>query len=70
MNKDLSEIPSIQARPQPKQLHEYLSLANNRNQTIAQAYQSSGYTLQGIATYFSLHYSSVSVIVRNPKSKA
>jgi DNA-binding MarR family transcriptional regulator len=68
-NKDLSEIPSTQARPRPKQLHEYLSLENNRNQAIARAYQSGGYTLKEIATYFNLHYSSISVIVRNSKSK-
>ena len=68
-NKDLSEIPSPQARPQAKKLHEYLSLENNRNQAIARAYNSGGYTLKEIASYFNLHYSTVSVIVKNSKSK-
>lgn len=69
VNKDLSEIPSPQARPRPKQIHEYLSLEKDRNRAIAQAYQSGGYTLKEIADYFNLHYSTVSVIVRNSKSK-
>jgi REP element-mobilizing transposase RayT len=68
-NKDLSEIPSPQARPPPKLINEYLSLEKNRNQAIARAYQSGGYTLKEIASYFNLHYSTVSVIVRNSKSK-
>jgi putative transposase len=68
-NKDLSEIPSPQARPQAKKLNEYLSLENNRNQAIARAYKSGGYTLKEIASYFNLHYSTVSVIVKNSKSK-
>ena len=68
-NKDLSEIPSAQARPPPKLINEYLCLEKNRNQAIARAYQSGGYTLKEIASYFNLHYSTVSVIVKNSKSK-
>ena len=68
-NKDLSEIPSAQARPPPKLINEYLCLEKNRNQAIARAYKSGGYTLKEIASYFNLHYSTVSVIVRNSKSK-
>ena len=68
-NKDLSEIPSPQARPPPKLINEYLRREKNRNQAIARAYQSGGYTLKEIASYFNLHYSTVSVIVRNSKSK-
>ena len=68
-NKDLSETPSPQARPPPKLINEYLRLEKNRNQAIARAYKSGGYTLKEIASYFNLHYSTVSVIVRNSKSK-
>ena len=68
-NKDLSEIPSPQARPRPKQIHEYLSLEKDRNRAIVRAYQSGGYTLKEIADYFKLHYSTVSLIARNSKSK-
>jgi putative transposase len=68
-NQDLSEIPAAQSRPRPKSIHEYLSLEKDRNRAIARAYQSGGYTLREIATYFNLHYSTVSVIARNSKSK-
>lgn len=67
--KNLSEIPSPQARPQPKPLREYLNLEKDRNRAITRAYQSGGYTLKEIAGYFNLHYSTVSVIARNSKSK-
>ena len=67
--KDLSEIPSPQARPRPKRIHEYLVLEKDRNRAIAQAYQSGGYTLKEIADYFNLHYSTISIIARNSKSK-
>ena len=68
-NKDLSEIPSLQARPRPKQLTEYMRSGKDRNSAIAQAYQSGGYTLKEIAEFFGLHYSTISVIVKNSKSK-
>lgn len=68
-DKDLSEIPSAQARPKPKLIHEYLDQEKDRNMAIARAYQSGGYTLKEIADYFNLHYSTVSIIVRNSKSK-
>jgi REP element-mobilizing transposase RayT len=68
-SKDLSEIPAPQARPRPKQIHEYLRLEKNRNRAIARAYQSGGYTLKEIANYFNLHYSTVSIIARKSKSK-
>jgi putative transposase len=68
-NKDLSEIPSSQARPRPKALSEYKRFGKDRNTTIVQAYQSGGYTLKEIAEYFGLHYSTVSVIVKKFKIK-
>jgi hypothetical protein len=68
-NRDLSEIPAAQSRPLLKPLSEYLGQEIDRNRAIARAYQSGGYTLREIASYFNLHYSTVSVIVRNSKSK-
>ncbi|HKJ53037.1 MAG TPA: hypothetical protein VKB27_16205 [Gammaproteobacteria bacterium] len=68
-NRDVSEVPSSQARPRPRQLSEYSSMEKDRNRAIARAYESGGYTLKEIASYFELHYSTVSVIVKNSKSK-
>ena len=67
--KELSEIPSSQRRPTPKSLAEYGSLSNDRNTAIIRAYKSGGYTLKEIGGYFGLHYSSVSGIIKNHKSK-
>ena len=67
--KELSEIPSSQRRPTPKSLAEYESLSNDRNMAIIRAYKSGGYTLKEIGDYFGLHYSSVSGIIKNQKSK-
>ena len=67
--KELSEIPSSQRRPTPKSLAEYESLSNDRNTAIIRAYESGGYTLKEIGDYFGLHYSSVSGIIKNQKSK-
>ena len=66
--KDLSEIPSSQRRGLPKTLDEYAQ-QNTRNQAIAAAYASGGYTLKEIGEYFELHYATVSRIVKNAKSK-
>lgn len=66
---DLSEVPSPQARPQPKPIHEYLNQDKDRNMAIVRAYRSGGYTLKEIGDYFNLHYSTVSVIIRNSKLK-
>ena len=68
-DRDLSEIPEIQSRAPAKPIAEYLNQENDRNQAIAKAYESGGYTLAEIAAFFNLHYSTVSVIVRNSKSK-
>ena len=67
--KELSEIPSSQRRPTPKSMAEYESLSNDRNMAITRAYKSGGYTLKEIGDYFGLHYSSVSGIIKNQKSK-
>ena len=68
-DKELSEIPSSQRRPAPKPLAEYKNASEDRNTAIISAYKSGGYTLKEIGDYFGLHYSSVSGIIRNHKSK-
>ncbi|MCH7882742.1 MAG: hypothetical protein IIB69_14495 [Proteobacteria bacterium] len=67
--KDLSEVPSSQCRPPPVSLAVYTSAGKNRNTAIYNAYLSGGYTLKEIGDYYGLHYSTVSGIIRNHKSK-
>jgi len=65
----LTEIPSSQRRPPPKTLDEYEASSPDRNSAIVNAYRSGGYTLKTIGQHFGLHYSTVSGIIRNHKSK-
>ena len=67
--KELSEIPSTQWRPVAKPIGEYERSSANRNVAIVEAYRSGGYTLKELGEYFGLHYSTVSGIIRNHKSK-
>ena len=66
---DLSEIPASQKRPVLKTLQCYEQRYQTRNIAIINAYQSGGYTLKQIGNYFGLHYSTVSGIIRDHKSK-
>ena len=68
-DKELSEIPLSQRRPVPKELDYYKLKFSDRNIAIVNAYKSGGYTLKEIGDYFDLHYSTVSGILRNHKSK-
>lgn len=68
-DRDLSEIPSSQRRGLPKPLSEYEALSQDRNSAIAMAYKSGGYTLKELGAYFGLHYSTVSGLIKNHKSK-
>ena len=65
---ELTEIPSSQRKPPPKKLDDYEASSPDRNSAIVKAYQSGGYTLNEIGRHFSLHYSTVSGIVRYHKS--
>ncbi|MFA9462432.1 transposase [Thiohalorhabdus methylotrophus] len=60
---DREEVPRAQRRPPPPSLE---ALANEfpRDEAIARAYASGGYTLKEIGAHFGLHYSRVSRIVR------
>ena len=68
-DKDLSEIPALQRREPGKSLDYYAQKYSNRNDAIFKAYQSGSYSLKQIGNYFGLHYSTVSGIVKNHKSK-
>lgn len=62
-DKNISEIPRAQRRAKAKPLSYYLSL-NDRNEGIAAAYQTGGYTMKAIANEFGVHYATVSRIVK------
>jgi putative transposase len=67
--KGLSEVPMAQRRPKPASMKHYEKMAANRNIAIFNAYTGGGYTLKEIGDHFNLHYSTVSGIVNNHKSK-
>lgn len=68
-DKELSEIPLSQRRPAPKPLSYYEKRNRTRNGAIAEAYASGGYTLKEIGEHFDLHYTTISGIIRNHKTK-
>jgi len=64
--KDLREIPKLQrARP----LSEIITDSRSKEEAIGNAYLSGDYTLQQLADYFSLHYSTISRIVKEFENK-
>ena len=67
--KTLSEIPSSQRRAKPKELSTYVQSSKSRNAAIVDAYASGGYSMKAVGDYFGLHYSTVSGIISNHKSK-
>jgi DNA-binding CsgD family transcriptional regulator len=69
IDKDLSEIPFSQRSAPPKPLSYYADIHKKRNDAIVFAYASGGYSLKEIGGYFKLHYSTVSGIIKNHKSK-
>ncbi len=66
-DRDLSEVPRAQRRPLPNPLHDYAEMYPDRDEAIAAAYASGGYTLKAIGEYFGLHYAQISRIVRRMK---
>jgi putative transposase len=68
-DKELSEVPSSQQRPMPKTLEYYSNTRDSRNDAIVIAYAGGGYTLKEIGAYFGIHYTTVSGVVKNHKSK-
>jgi hypothetical protein len=62
--EELAEIPRAQRRPKALALSEYQSASKTKQHAMAQAYASGGYTMQEIAQYFNVHYSTVSRAIR------
>lgn len=60
----LSEVPSAQRRPVAKSLAYYEGKAVDRDSAIDLAYKSGGYSMKDIGSYFGLHYSRVSRIIK------
>jgi REP element-mobilizing transposase RayT len=65
---DAAEVPRAQRRPAPPSLDE-LAAQYPRDEAIARAFASGGYTLRDIGAYFDLHYSRVSRIAQRAKQK-
>ena len=68
-DKELSEIPSPQRRPMPIPLEYYANTTDTPNDAIVIAYAGGGYTLKEIGVYCGIHYTTVSGIIKNHKSK-
>lgn len=61
---EISEIPRVQRRPLAKPLAHYRNDQKDMAVAMAQAYASGDYTLQEIAEFFGVHYTTVSRAVR------
>lgn len=61
---DLKEVPRIQRRPAAKTLEWYEQTYESRDDAIAQAYFSGDYTMKQIASWFNVHYSTVSRAIK------
>ena len=59
----LSEVPKIQKRARPRPLSHYADTGADRSEAMFLAYRSGGYTLNEIAEFFDVHYSTVSRLV-------
>ena len=64
-SSDLREIPLAQRRPIARPLAEYQWQYSNRREAMAVAYGSGDYSLQQIADFFGVHYSTVSRAVKH-----
>ena len=67
--RDLSEIPKSQRSAKPKELSWYEKQALTRNEVIKLSYESGGYSMKEIGSYYKLHYSRVSRIIKMAKGK-
>jgi len=66
-DRDLREIPKVQ-RAMP--INQYLISSETKEQAIGRAYLSGDFTLQQLADHFSLHYSTISRIVKEYERRA
>ena len=65
----LKEIPRAQRRPLARPLPEYLDTFADRREAMAAAYATGDYTMQEIATFFNVHYSTVSRAVKRAEQR-
>mgnify|MGYP000241010582 CR=1 FL=1 len=65
--KGVEDVPLMQHRMLPKTLEKYSEQSNSRNEAIRVAFNSGGYTMKQIGSYFGLHYTSVSRIINSVK---
>jgi hypothetical protein len=70
-DRDLSEVPLGQRRKRrtARPLPEYEAQASSRDEAIAAAYASGGYTMKEIGDYFGLHYSWVSRLLKGLEAR-
>lgn len=59
-----TDIPVVQRRSPVLPLEEYQRLNTDRNQAIAAAFHSGGYSMTDLAKHFSLHISTISKLLR------
>lgn len=70
LDGDLSEIPATQRRGRVESLEYYRERYASRDEAIAVAYASGGYSMKEIGSFFALHYSRVSRIVSQQRDQA
>jgi REP element-mobilizing transposase RayT len=69
LEQPLQEVPRAQRVGRARPIAEYERTANSRNQAIALAYASGGYSMKEIGEHFGLHYSRVSRIIQAAEAK-
>lgn len=67
--KDLSEIPKSQRKPEAKELEWYEKQTKRRDEAIKLSFDSGGYSMKQIAEYYGLHYSRISKILKKARVK-
>lgn len=67
---NLAEIPRAQWQAPPPPLESFLEAAADRDEAMARAYLSGGYSQARIARHFQVHYSTVSRAVRRFEQRA
>ena len=63
LDGDLNEVPATQRRARVEPLERYRGRCASRDEAIAVAYASGGYTMKEVGDFFGVHYSRVSRIV-------
>ncbi|MDA3913807.1 transposase [Oleiagrimonas sp.] len=69
LDQPLTDVPKRQRAGRLHSIEEYAAQASDRNEAIAFAYASGGYTLREIGEHFGLHYSRVRRIVKLVEAK-